>query len=449
MPIFVGAAVSTFLSAGGAKGVGVGIGTTTTTGRNAGVGTATGTIIYNITDGQIQVFNGPSGWSNVNSATGPSDPADYPISPSLNQIFTTPWTGSPPNLPTSDTNSTWIAPSTATRARVIVVGAGGGAPGSYGRGRGAVVDALIEIIPNKAYKVIVGEKGADTSNSGTGGHGCGGGPGVDDNDTGSGSGGSAFFYADPSATSDPVMFPRGVLIAGAGGGGNSATHAGSAPAGPSPDPIGGYGGISRKGGEGSETGEPGGVGGIGGRIRHNNQSLLGPNAARGSGGSQVNDGYPGCNAGTGGGAGAGGYGGDCNPGTNPNTAENAPNGRGRGYNNFNTSGAGRGGDYPMRGGNGFTFNGVNLGGGGGGSHGRSYGSGGWGGGGGAYYLDAGGSGGSGAWGYVAGTVTITPLPSSGPPAISIRGGTLGVNTPFPSTAGLENTDGAIIIMWDQ
>jgi len=58
MPIFVGAAVSTFLSAGGAKGVGVGLGQTDATGRNAGVGTATGTIIYNSSSGLVEVYNG-------------------------------------------------------------------------------------------------------------------------------------------------------------------------------------------------------------------------------------------------------------------------------------------------------------------------------------------------------------------------------------------------------
>ena len=61
----------------------------------------------------------------------------------------------------------------------------------------------------------------------------------------------------------------------------------------------------------------------------------------------------------------------------------------------------------MRGGNGFTFNGVNLGGGGGGGHGICSGAGGWGGGGNAYYDRTGGAGGSGAWGYIGSQVNIT------------------------------------------
>ena len=88
----------------------------------------------------------------------------------------------------------------------------------------------------------------------------------------------------------------------------------------------------------------------------------------------------------------------------------------------------------MRGGNGFTFNGVNLGGGGGGGHGTASGAGGWGGGGNAYYDRTGGAGGSGAWGYIGSQVSISPLPSSGPPSIPINGGNVGASTPCPTTA---------------
>jgi len=54
------------------KGDSVGIGTTTTTGRNAGVSTTAGTLIFNSTSGELQVYNG-TGWdvcSNIFSATG-------------------------------------------------------------------------------------------------------------------------------------------------------------------------------------------------------------------------------------------------------------------------------------------------------------------------------------------------------------------------------------------
>ena len=100
----------------------------------------------------------------------------------------------------------------------------------------------------------------------------------------------------------------------------------------------------------------------------------------------------------------------------------------------------------MRGGNGFSFNGVNLGGGGGGGHGSCSGAGGWGGGGNAYYDRTGGAGGSGAWGYIGNQVSISELPQSGPPSISINGGNVGASTPCPTSAGLEQNNGAIIIM---
>ena len=58
----------------------------------------------------------------------------------------------------------------------------------------------------------------------------------------------------------------------------------------------------------------------------------------------------------------------------------------------------------------------------------------------------GGAGGSGAWGYITGQVSVEPLPSSGPPSIPINGGTVGANTPCPTSAGTSQNDGAIIIM---
>jgi len=416
--------------------------------RDALTSVSSGSILYNTTNNTGQVYNGTE-WREIltkSGTGGPGSRSDYPISPSYNSVYTTPWTGNPSNLPIADSTSTWTAPANAVEARVIVVGAGGGWPSSFnGRGRGAYVDALIPITAGASYKVIVGEKGADSSGGGTGGHGCGGGPGVDSNDTGSGSGGSAFFFAPPSATSDPTMFPQGVLIAGSGGGGTCPQQSNAGTGSNTPDNIGGFTGVSAKGTENPAMGEPGGPGGIGGRVRDSSGgSLLGSNAIRGEGGTLQTEGYGNCQGGGGGGAGGGGAGGAC-PGSG--SGEDGPNGRGIGYGSLNTSGAGRGGNYPMRGGNGFTFQGVNLGGGGGGSHGRAAGSGGWGGGGGSLYDLAGGAGGSGAWGYLSNEVGIFPVPSSGPPGITINGGNLGSNTPFPTSAGLENTDGAIIIMW--
>ena len=432
------------------------VGNISTSDRNS-LSNVNGHLVYNTDNNLLQYYN-PTGWQSLGD-NSPNVKSDYPTPTGSTVVFTSAWPGSPSNLPISDGTSTWTAPSSTTKARVIVIGSAAGHPGSYpGRGRGAVVDALIEIEGGASYKCIVGERGntgsSTSDRSGRGANGCGGSTGVDSNDTGTGGAGSAFFYAPPGANSDSSMFPKGVLIAGGGGGGGGpggglptgGGHAASHPT-TNPDPIGGFNGISRSSALGNGSiGEGGLAGGKGGRIwstAEPGDGLVpgsGP-APRGTGGNGTQpEGYsPSYTGGGGGGAGAGG-------GSHNGTGENAPNGRGRGYGGTNTSGAGRGGDYPMRGGNGFTFNGVNLGGGGGGGHGTCSGGGGWGGGGNAYYDRTGGAGGSGAWGYITGQVSVSPLPSSGPPSIPINGGTVGANTPCPTSAGTAQNDGAIIIM---
>ena len=70
MSIFVGTATSVFI-----KQNAVGMGTTTTAGRDAGVSTATGTLIYNTTAREVQVYNGNAwtgGFTSPFSATGGS-----------------------------------------------------------------------------------------------------------------------------------------------------------------------------------------------------------------------------------------------------------------------------------------------------------------------------------------------------------------------------------------
>ena len=426
------------------------MGTITTTDRDNLGDPPDGTILYNSSTGYMQL-RGPSGWANIANASAPADKSDYPRpgpQGGSTTVFSTIWDGNPSNLPTSTGPSTWTAPATTTRARVVVIGGGAGHPSSYSsRGHGAYVDALIDITGGKKYKCIVGEHGntgyAQGSQEGRGADGCGGSPGVDSNDTGTGGAGSAFFYADPTANSDNNMFPNGVLIAGAGGGGSAPTEGHAGTGSPESDTMGGFTGIFKGGNTANEMGEPGKVGGVGGRMKQSNNNFNSPNAARGEGGSTGSDGYSGNHSGGGGGgAGGGGAGG----GPSNGTAEDAPDGRGWGYDSYNEPGAGKGGQYPMRGGNGFSFNGVNLGGGGGGSHGQCSGGGGWGGGAGAYYSDSGGAGGSGAWGYLNSEVTIGSLPQTGPPTISINGGSIGGSTPCPTAAGLEGNHGCIIIM---
>ena len=395
----------------------------------------------------LKALAGLGGGVGRNVTTGPgasTNPNDYPFDSSYYQLFANPaiWQGNPSHLPTSHADTTFTVPSQHQGAiRVIGYGAGSGGGTT---GKGGYFDIIIPVETGDKFKVIVGQGGATSHSSGSGGNGCGGGCGVDGNDQGSGGGGTAFFYANPDATSDPTMFPKGVAIAGGGGGGNSGNDSCVNPT--APDPIGGFDGLWRGGGQHPQGGEPGQVGGQGGRSRHNNGNFMGSRIARGNGGTLHDDGYSNHGMGNGAGAGAGG-GGGWSGSTGPGSGENAPNGRGWGYGSYNSSGAGKGGEYPMRGGNGLTFNGVNLGGGGGGSHGTAHAGGGWGGGGGAYYSKSGGSGGSGVWGWLEGTTaTLNPWsPSNG---IPVNGGTVG------SVAGAHHAGGEgggqpgwVVVFW--
>jgi len=374
-------------------------------------------------------------------SNGSTDPSDYPFDSSYYQLFNSSWPGSTPDLPVSHGPTTFTVPAD-NQGAVRVIGMGAGSGGST-TGKGGYFDVIIPVQTGDKFKVIVGQGGATTSSSGSGGNGCGGGVGVDQNDSGAGGGGTAFFYANPDATSDATMFPKGVAIAGGGGGGNVGNDSCVGPT--SPDPIGGFTGLFRYGNLDPNGGEPGQVGGVGGRMRHANGQFQGPATARGSGGQMHGDGYSG-DYGGGNGGGAGGGGGGGSNGT-LSVGEGSPSGRGWGYGNNNAGGAGRGGDYPMKGGNGLTFNGVDLGGGGGGSHGAANAGGGWGGGGGAYYDKSGGSGGSGIWGWLEGsTATLNPWsPGNG---IPVNGGSAGSVCGAPYNGGEGGGQpGYVVVMW--
>ena len=327
------------------------VGNISTSNRNS-LSNVNGHLIYNTDTNLLQYYN-PAGWQSLGDAS-PNTKSDYPTPTGSTTVFTTIWTGSPSNLPTGDSNSTWTAPAQTTKARVIVIGGGAGHPSSYSsRGHGGVVDALIEIEGGASYKCIVGQAGntgyAQNSREGTGAHGCGAGPGVDSNDTGSAGGGSAFFYAPPSANSDPSMFPKGVLIAGGGGGGTAPTDASSGKGPQSPDPIGGFNGISRSSGINPNMGDGGLPGGRGGRIWASYEpgdGLTGPTPARGEGGVGTPDGYGSNNyqAGAGGGAGDGMFANDGSSGyASGRDATIANRGSGGGGASGNDSG-GTGGD---------------------------------------------------------------------------------------------------------
>ena len=81
-----------------------------------------GHLVYNTDTNLLQYYN-PSGWQSLGDAS-PSTKSDYPTPTGSTTVFTTIWTGSPSNLPTSDGNSTWQAPASTTKARVVVIGGG-------------------------------------------------------------------------------------------------------------------------------------------------------------------------------------------------------------------------------------------------------------------------------------------------------------------------------------
>ena len=274
------------------------VGNISTSDRNS-LSNVNGHLIYNTTTNALEFYN-PSGWQALGNVT-PDIRSDYPTPTGTTTVYTYTWPGSPSRLPTSDADTTYTAPSTTTKARVIVIGGGAGHPSSYSsRGHGGVVDALVTIEGGSKYKCIVGAHGntgyAQSNNSGRGASGCGGSPGVDSNDTGTGGAGSAFFYAESSANSDAGMFPKGVLIAGGGGGGSAPQEAhGCSHPSTTPDPIGGFNGLSRSSRVTGQIGEGGLTGGAGGRIWASNEPgdglapESGPNA-RGEGGRAHDDG---------------------------------------------------------------------------------------------------------------------------------------------------------------
>ena len=116
------------------KSTAIGIGTTTTAGRNAGVGTAIGTLIFNISTGNLEAF-GNAGWVNVKTvstltgltATG-GVISDYTDSGTIyrSHIFTSSGTFNVSQLSTDYPNT----------VDYLVVGGGGGGGSSYNGGSG-------------------------------------------------------------------------------------------------------------------------------------------------------------------------------------------------------------------------------------------------------------------------------------------------------------------------
>jgi hypothetical protein len=122
----------------------VGLGQTTTTGRNAGIGTVEGTIIYNSTLREVQVYKGSIGWTNIGAgfieATGGTI-SDYESSGTIYRahVFTS-----------SGTFSVTSAPSGSSVEYLVVAGgggggcnhAGGGGAGGFRTGTGIPVSSI-------------------------------------------------------------------------------------------------------------------------------------------------------------------------------------------------------------------------------------------------------------------------------------------------------------------
>ena len=141
------------------KGDSVGVGTTTTAGRNAGVSTATGTLIFNSTDGTLQVYNGNT-WdtcSNIFSATGGNTTytqGNYKV-----HVFTS--------------NGDFVANGAGSVDALVVAGGGGAGQTSRpswngawagGGGAGGVNYQADHPLTAATYPVVIGAGGATGSN---------------------------------------------------------------------------------------------------------------------------------------------------------------------------------------------------------------------------------------------------------------------------------------------
>ena len=141
------------------KGDSVGIGTTTTTGRNAGVSTTAGTLIFNSTAGELQVYNG-RGWdtcSNIFTATGGNTTytqGNYKV-----HVFTS--------------NGDFVANGAGSVDVLVVAGGGGGGSPSRpphngawagGGGAGGVLYTPGHPLTPATYPVVIGAGGGVGSN---------------------------------------------------------------------------------------------------------------------------------------------------------------------------------------------------------------------------------------------------------------------------------------------
>ena len=206
----------------------VGLGTTTTTGRNAGVSTSTGELIFNATEGTLQVYNG-NRWdscSNVFSATGGNTTytqGNYKV-----HVFTS--------------NGTFVANASGNVDALVVGGGGGGGATSRpswngawagGGGAGGVNYQPEHPLSAATYPVVIGSGGGVGSN---------GSDSTFDTITGVGGG---------RGGGSPYPGPTNGGAAGGSGGGGLGDHS------PAPSRAGGAG-TSGQGNTGGDGIDPGG-----------------------------------------------------------------------------------------------------------------------------------------------------------------------------------------------
>jgi len=289
----------------------VGLGTTTTAGRNAGVGTATGTIIFNSTKNNVEVYNGGS-WVSLGGSTFTASGGTE--STSSRAGF---------KVHTFNSSGTLTVSAGQQEIEYLVVAGGAGAGGNSGAGAGAggFRTGNLTFFPG-LYTVTIGAGGAGWPGSAP----PPGQPGSDSvlstftskkgmgmqsspsTDFGSGCGGGA--PGGAAVTGDPTQGNgggnAGPSSGGGGGGAGSAGFAGSGGAGGNGgngfasaitgSPITYAGGGAGGGSTGGGTGGPGGGGnggvasssaGTSGTTNRGGGGGSGYSAGGGSGGSGV------------------------------------------------------------------------------------------------------------------------------------------------------------------
>ena len=298
----------------------IGLGQTDTTGRDAGVGTATGTLVYNETTTQVEVYDGTN-W--VGGLTSPFSATGGTLDSSSRTGYNVHTFTSPGSLVvTSGTNT--------AEYLVIAGGAGGGAGGGGGGGAGGYLTGSTLSISPGTYTIQVGGGGASPAplspadqpggagtpsfitnpdissitSVGGGGGGKGSPPGNSGDPGGSGGGGGG--YETPSipggtGISSPVRqgYDGGIgagvpginWCAAGGGGGAGGVGGNGTPYLSSPR----YAGSGGNGSSSSITGSPvtRGGGGGGGGIINGSPAIAGGTAGPGGGGTGAGDQFSG------------------------------------------------------------------------------------------------------------------------------------------------------------